>query len=158
MQFLTPPIPLALQVSGGVLGDYFDSVSGRKIIVATPATQPALWSAYIDGARISYSTHAVESAIEYGKVRDGRTTALFFAMVETDGQVVGGLRVQGPLHHPDQAHAIREWDGRPGTEQMRSQILQRLAEGVIEIKAVWGDHDAPRHSALTSALAPRFTP
>lgn len=156
MQFLTPLTPLPLQLSGDVVGDYFDSLSGRQIIVATPATQPALWLAYIDGARNSYSTHAVESAIEYGKVRDGRTTALFFAVVETDGRVVGGLRVQGPLTHPDQAHAVREWDGRPGTEQIRSQILQRLAEGVIEIKAVWVDHDAPRHSALTSALARVF--
>src|ERR1700712_1678375 len=156
MQFPTPPTPLPLQVPGGAAGGYFEALSGREIIVATPATQPALWSAYIDGARKSYRTHAVESAIEYGTVRDGRTTALFFALVETDGQVVGGLRVQGPLTHPDQAHALREWDGRPGTEQIRAQIRQRLAEGVIEIKAVWVDHDAPQHSALTSALARAF--
>ncbi len=156
MQFLTPSSTLPLQVPGDVVGDYFDFLSGCQIIVATPAAQPALWSAYIDGARASYSTHAVESAIEYGTVRDGRTTALFFAVVETDGRVVGGLRVQGPLTHPDQAHAVREWGGRPGTGQIRSEILERLAEGVIEIKAVWVDHDAPQHSALTSALARGF--
>lgn len=156
MQFLATPTPLRLEVAGTVVGDYFDSLSGRQIIVATPAAQPALWLAYIDGARASYSAHAVECAIEYGEVRYGRTTALFFAVLETDGRVVGGLQVQGPLTHPDQAHAVREWDGRPGAEQIRSQIRQRLAEGVIEIKAVWVDQAAPRHSALTSALARAF--
>lgn len=156
MQFTSPSTPLAMPLTGDVVGDYFDFLSGRHVIVATPAMQPALWSEYIDGARASYSTHAVEGAIEYGTVCDGRSTALFFAVIESDGRVVGGLRVQGPLTHPDQAHAVREWDGRPGTEQIRSQISQRLAEGVIEIKAVWVEHDAPQHNALTSALARAF--
>lgn len=147
----------ALQVDGGgVEGDYIECWSGRQVIVATPASQPALWAAYIDGARASYSTHAVDNAIEYGKVRDGSTTTLFFAVVEPDGRVVGGLRVQGPLTRPDQAHALREWAGRAGTAKMTAQIVQRLAAGVIEIKAVWVDHDATQHSDVTSALARAF--
>lgn len=153
---MTPPGPLMLQVSGGSVDICSDPLSGRRIVVATPASQPALWLAYIDGARRSYSAHAVEGAIEYEAVRDGRSTALFFAVVQADGEVIGGLRVQGPFSHPSQAHAIREWNGRPGTEQIRSQILQRLPEGVIEVKAVWVEHEVPRHDDVTSALARMF--
>jgi hypothetical protein len=62
---------------------------------------------------------------------------LFVATVESDGRVVGGLRVQGPYTRVDRAFALREWAGRAGTTELRRQIGRRLGAGVIEVKAVW---------------------
>lgn len=139
-----------------VIGEYFEPVSGRHFVVAEPAAQPALWAAYLDGARESYRSHGVESAIEYGEVRDGRSTALFITATDDAGAVVGGLRVQPRLTRADQAHALREWAGRPGTAEMTAQIAQRLPSGVIEVKAVWVRHETDHKVALTAALARGF--
>lgn len=141
---------------GPVVGDYFDPISGRHFVVARPEAQPELWAAYIEGALDSYRQHDVQTAIEFGRVRDGRCTSMFFAAVECDGRVIGGMRVQGPYTDADQAHALAEWAGRDGSAQIRREVQSRLAEGVIEIKAVWVDHDAPHRHELSSALSRVF--
>ena len=135
---------------------YFDPASSCYLVFAEPSAQPALWGSYLDGARRSYRQHGVESALEYGEVRDGRSTALFVVAVDPTKQVVGGLRVQSRLSRPEQAHAMREWAGRPGSAEMRTQIAHRLSFGVIEIKAVWVDHTTGRHAAVTATLARAF--
>jgi hypothetical protein len=137
-----------------VIGAYFDPMSGRSFVFADPDAQPAMWDSYLAGARRSYRQHGVEAAVEYGEVRDGRSTAMFVVAIDDAGQVVGGLRVQGRLTGPEQAHAAREWAGRPGITELKSQIEQRLPFGVIEVKAVWVDHD--HGAALTAGLARAF--
>lgn len=144
------------QLPGCVLAQFFDAGSGCRFVFAEAAAQPALWAAYLEGARRSYREHGVETAVEHDSVRDGHSTALFVAAIDFDGRVVGGLRVQGRLTRSDQAHAVREWAGRPGTAQMHTQIGQRLRYGVIEVKAVWVDFDAGGRAALTAALARAF--
>jgi len=147
-----PPRPAA----GAFVGDYFDPASGRQFLVAQPAAQPDLWSAYIEGAWMSYRHHGVERAVDYEHVYDGKSTSLFVVAVEFDGKVVGGARVQGPYTQPDQAYALREWSGRAGTDVLRRQIARRLDDGVVEVKAVWVDNSAPLHNELTSAMARVF--
>ena len=142
--------------SGEVVGELFDVGSGRLLVVARPAAQPDLWAAYLEGARVGYRRHGVESAVDYGRVRDGGSTSLFVAAIEPDGRVVGGFRVQGPYTRVGQADALREWAGREGTTELRRQVGRRLSEGVIEVKAVWVDRDADRHDALTAVVARMF--
>lgn len=132
---------------------YLDPTSGRQIVIARPTTKPDLWLDYVHGARATYRRHDVESALDYDHVRNGNSTSLFAVALEADGQVVGGLRVQGPYTCAEQATAIAEWGGRTGTDELRRQITDRLSDGVIEIKAVWVDHDAPRHHQITDAIA-----
>lgn len=144
------------EATGDVEGGYFDPASGRWFVVARPADAPRLWSAYIEGAWRTYREHGVEGAVDFDEAGDGRSTSLFFAAVEADGSVVGGLRVQGPYTHVEQAYALREWAGRKGTAELRRQIGRRIAEGVVEIKAVWVDPDADRRGELTAALARAF--
>ena len=142
--------------SGDVVAELFDAASGRLLVVAQPAAQPDLWTAYLEGARVSYRQHGVESAIDYDRVCDGVSTSLFVAAVESDGRVVGGLRVQGPYTGVDQADAVQEWAGREGTKELRRQVGRRLRDGVIEVKAVWVDRDVDCHDALTAAVARVF--
>jgi len=141
--------------SGDVVGEFFDALSSRLLVVARPAAQPDLWAAYLHGARVSYAQHGVERAVDYDRVRDGDSTSLFVVAVD-GGRVVGGFRVQGPYSRVDQAYALREWAGREGTKELRRQISRRLSGGVIELKAVWVNRDAVRHDALTAVLARMF--
>ena len=153
---LTPEfLSFPLWASGDV-GDFFDPFSGRLIVLARPAGRPDLWAAYFEGARLSYRQHGVESAVDYDRACDGALTSLFVAAVESDGRVVGGLRVQGPYRQVDQAYALQEWAGREGTTELRHQVGRRLGQGVVEVKAVWVDRDADRHDALTAVLARIF--
>jgi len=138
------------------IGHYFDPSSGCQVIVARPAEHPQLWTDYLDGARASYRGHGVEDVLDYDRVVDGRSTALFFAAVSQQGQVVGGMRAQGPYLMSNQAQALEEWAGRRGSRQLRREIAMRIPAGIVEMKTGWVADDVARRSELTAALARFF--
>ena len=141
---------------GSRVGSYYDPPSGCHFVVARPAAQPDLWTAFLDGARSSYRRFGVERVLEYEQTRDGKSTALFFVALDVDGQVAGGMRAQGPYRDPDQAHALAEWAGRDGAATLRAEISDRIPAGVIEMKTGWVSRDVPRRAELTAALARVF--
>ncbi|QNK81083.1 hypothetical protein [Nakamurella sp. PAMC28650] len=139
-----------------VLGSYEDAGSGRTFVVARPADEPALWQDYFRGARRNYRRYGVEQAVNFDEAATGESTAVFVAAVDPNGQVVGGLRAQGPFSRVEQVYALREWAGRKGTDQLRKELVQRMDEGVVEIKAVWVEHGAARHGELTTTMSRAF--
>ncbi len=138
------------------VGSYYDPSSECHFVVARPSAQPDLWMAYLGGARTSYRRFGVERVLEYDRTRDGTSTALFFAALDRDGQLAGGMRAQGPYLHADQAHALVEWAGREGAATLRADISERIPAGVVEMKTGWVKHDVPRRAELTAALARIF--
>lgn len=139
-----------------MIGNYYDPSSRCRFVVARPDDQPGLWADYLDGARISYRELGVESVLEYDRVCDGESTALFFAALAPDGRLAGGMRVQGRYVRAGQAHAVEEWGGLAGARQVRREISQRLPAGVIEMKTGWVCSDAARRRELSNALARIF--
>lgn len=142
--------------SGDAIAIYDDPATGCEFVVARPAQQPGLWLSYLDGARASYRKHGVESVLEYDRIRDGRSTALFFAARQPDGQVVGGMRVQGPYESVDEAHAVEEWAAFDDDAELRHEISERVPAGVIEMKTGWVSDIAWRRAELTAGLARLF--
>jgi hypothetical protein len=98
----------------------------------------------------------VESAVEYENIRDGNSTALFFAALADEDNVVGGMRAQGPYDTAEQSHAMIEWAGRRGQSDVRQRISARIPFGVVEMKTGWVSDCAPRRRELTQALARVF--
>ena len=142
--------------SGDAIAIYYDPVTGCEFVVARPAQQPLLWLAYLDGAHASYRKHGVEKVLEYDRIRDGSSTALFFAALQPDGQVAGGMRVQGPYESADQAHAVEEWAAFGDDADVRREISERIPAGVIEMKTGWVSDTAWRRTELTAGLARLF--
>lgn len=144
--------PLSL----GSGGPYTYTAAGYEIHVAKPQLSPDLWTEYLSGALTSYRRFGVESVLEYDSVVAGDSTSWFFAAVGTGGVVLGGMRVQGPYSYAEQAHALTEWAGRDGSEQLHREIADRIPHGVIEMKTGWVAANAPRKRELTAALARVF--
>jgi hypothetical protein len=137
MLLVAPRPDSAASVLGAIVGEYSDPASGRHVVLARPADQPGLWTAFVEGARRTYRHYDVEVALNYMAVRSGESTSLFAVVLDSEGTVVGGLRVQGPYTSAFESAAMAEWNGEPGTAELRGEIEERLAEGVIEIKTVW---------------------
>ncbi|MEU1208240.1 hypothetical protein [Nocardia sp. NPDC005825] len=131
-----------------------DSRSGHVFVVGTPQADGALWQGFMDGALAAYRRYDVEVALEYDRVINGRSTAMFIAGVDESGRVVGGLRVQGPYSHADESHAVAtEWRGQRGEHALRRMIADRSGGGVVELKAGWVAHDAEHRRAVREAVA-----
>ncbi|WP_207840669.1 hypothetical protein [Williamsia soli] len=131
-----------------------------SLVVATPSSDPGLWLDYLDGARASYASHGVSMALEYDTVVRGECTSLFYAAVDEDGTVIGGVRAQGPYVDPHQSHALLEWAGQPGLELVTEAIRSRLDEGIVEMKTAWAADGpaAPTVAGMLARLAiPTFT-
>lgn len=123
------------------------------LVISHPSADPALWSAYSSGAYRTFRERGVESALDIEALRSGADTIMFFAVVDDDGEVVGGLRAKGPLRYADDSHAVVEWAGHPGLQAVRNMITDRIPFGVLELKSGWATDDPRRYRLVTDALA-----
>ncbi|WP_454561382.1 hypothetical protein [Mycobacterium haemophilum] len=123
-----------------------------RLVVSQPDLDRTLWDEYLDGAFRTYSKHGVECTLD-PDVSDGNDTCLFFAAVNTQGQVIGGARVIGPLGSAEDSHAVVEWAGNPGLPAVRKMINDRVRFGVVEVKTGWVDSSSDRRDAIAAALA-----
>ncbi|WP_127781904.1 hypothetical protein [Rhodococcus sp. X156] len=132
---------------------YVDAATGCRFTALTPDGAPDTWQEYLAGAVDNYRKFGVQSAIDLDSVRDGRSTSMFFAITSPAGELAGGVRVQGPYTSPAQSHALTEWAGQPGYQQIHEMVASRLPEGVIELKTAWVSDRVASRSALTAALS-----
>ena len=132
---------------------WWDSDTGCTMVMSTPSAEPDLWSEYVCGAKRSYRKHGVEVALDLAALKSGKDTQLFFAAVDEDGRVVGGLRAKGPLEAAEESHAVVEWAGRPGLDAVRKMLTDRLPFGVVEMKAAWVTDDPTISRLLTRTIA-----
>lgn len=131
----------------------FDPTSGCHLVLGTPRGVPDLWTRYLDGARDLYAAHGVSAALDHDAVVDGDSTTLFYAAVDQSGVVRGGHRAQGPYLDVRDSHALVEWDGNDGRDQLISAVRSRLPHGVVEMKTAWVDPTADDPSAVSALLA-----
>ena len=116
---------------------WHDPDTGCTVVMATPAAEPRLWREYLGGARRSYRKFGVEDALELDSIRDGNGTAMFFAVLDDSGRMIGGVRAKGPLESAEDSHALVEWYGHPGQPAVRKMIDDRVPFGILEMKAAW---------------------
>ncbi|MDF2977193.1 MAG: hypothetical protein K0S40_1921 [Actinomycetospora sp.] len=107
----------------------------------------------VPGGAQTYGAYGVTGVLELDSVREGHSTSLFLAAFSPAGDVVGGLRAQGPSSDVDEAHALAEWDREPGRSLVRAAIEDRLRYGVVESKTVWVARDIPDRRELVACFA-----
>ncbi|WP_042940506.1 hypothetical protein [Rhodococcus sp. AW25M09] len=112
------------------------------LTAATPSGSPELWSRYVDGAWESYSRHGVTAALDMDEVASGATTTLFYVVLDKSGQMLGGVRAQGPYTMIEQSHVLTEWEDSPGLPLVTELLHARLSHGIVEMKSAWVDAGA----------------
>jgi len=145
--------PTSLEVRLPQSISWFDSDTDCTVVISQPDTDPDLWHRYLDAAQQSYRRHGVESVVHADAIRDGHDTALFWTVLDRRGHMVGGVRTKGPLQGADDSHAVIEWAGQPGLDQVRAMIDDRSPFGVVEMKTAWVCDDRNRAHAVTDLLA-----
>ncbi len=126
---------------------------GVRLVLSYPATDDYLWDEYLSGAWESYRRHGAQAALDVPAMRDGVSTSLFYALVDGDGVVVGGVRAQGPYVCASQSHAMVEWTGNRALDAVRETIAARIPEGVVEMKSAWVSPGSRYAGKLSAALA-----
>ena len=121
--------------------------------VIEPDSDRELWAEYLAGALRGYRKFGVEDALELDTIGSGLTTPLFFGALAEDGEMVAGVRVQGPYRNTAEVHAVREWDGHPGQAELRDMVAARIPDGVLEMKAAWVSDHVPHRGELARAIA-----
>jgi hypothetical protein len=132
---------------------WWDPDTRCTLVVARPVDEPRLWEDYLAGAVRSYRKHGVERALDMDALLTGSDTALFFAAIDADDQVAGGVRAKGPLLSAEDSHAVVEWEGQPGQAAVRKMINDRVPFGILEMKSAWVADNHPSSRALTKAIA-----
>ena len=124
-----------------------------RIVVSTPTAEPELWREYLAGAQRRYAEYDVAGVLDIDRVRDGGSTSLFFAAFSLEGEVIGGMRSQGPYTSADQAHDLAVWDRDPARPRVHSMISDRLPDGVVESRSAWVARGFPGRRELVGCLS-----
>ncbi|MGE0220529.1 hypothetical protein, partial [Mycolicibacterium sp.] len=132
---------------------WWDDDAECTLVMSQPDLDPGLWDEYLRGAERSYRKHGVECALEMDTIRDGHDPALFWAALDGEGRVIGGVRAKGPLTCPEDSHAVVEWEGQPGLTAVRKMISDRVPFGILEMKSAFVTDDADRSKGVTRVLA-----
>lgn len=132
---------------------WWDAEAQCTLVMSQPHLDRDLWFEYLEGAERSYRKFGVDCAIDVDDISDGHDTAMFWAALDSEGQVIGGLRAKGPLTGADDSHAVVEWEGQPGLAAVRKMIDDRVPFGVLEMKAAFVDAQKGQSGAVTRALA-----
>lgn len=155
---LIRPADTALATSGlvdvparaSILDEGFDGV---QFVLCPPNSSPFLWAAYREGAETAYARHGVTTALRLPASTVDDRHPWFAAVLDTEGEVVSGLRVNGPLQVASDAAALRELSSSPAAEGRITDILQKtLPDGVIEIKGFWVAEGTPDHRRIAATL------
>jgi len=144
---ISPDFQLARNAS------FWEPEAECTVVMSQPSIDRGLWHEFLRGAERSYRRHGVERVLDVAAIRGGEDTSLFWAILDTAGRVVGGLRAKGPLNFADESHAVIEWAGQPGILRVRKMITDRLPFGVIEMKSAWVADDVDRKHLLTNIVA-----
>lgn len=132
---------------------WWDPDVRATMVLSTPRLDPGLWTDYLLGAVRSYHRFGVEAALDADAISDGSDTAMFWAMVDDDGAVIGGVRAKGPLKDADDSHAVVEWAGHVGLPAVRKMIDDRAPFGILEMKSAWTTDARDRARSVSMALA-----
>lgn len=111
-------VGLIAESAGTDLLRFRDEPSGCTFYIGTPQAHPRLWRRNIDGALGVYRHYGVDVALDYDNVIDGHSTALFMTALDADGQVVAGLRAQGPTRISTRPPLC--WSGRASPARLIS--------------------------------------
>lgn len=114
---------------------FHDDATGMTLVLAEAAGSPALWKAFLDGARARYRLHGAEQMVAAKPSAIARGIERFSAVFQ-GARLVAGLRVRGPLT-ADDLPICRELDGFPASEIIHHKIRDRLGEGLLEGKTAW---------------------
>ena len=149
-QLETPAGPVVLPVGSF---QWWDPDAECTVVVCTPSADPTLWKEYVTGAERSYRKHRVERALDLAAFADGADTGMFWAIMDANGTLLGGVRATVPLTCTDDSHAVVEWAGQRGLSAVRKMVTDRLPFGVVEVKTAWVTTDPQRAPAITRVLA-----
>ncbi|MVU83007.1 hypothetical protein GPX89_37940 [Nocardia sp. ET3-3] len=139
--------------SGGEMLRLQDALSGYTFFFGPPHADPVLWRSYMEGALRVYGHYGAESAVDYDKVIDGSSTALFAVAVDSDGQAVAGVRAEGPFKHVDEVPSVVSWAGLPGEAAFRKMVADQIPDGVYECRTGWVVPKSPQHRMLADWVA-----
>ncbi|MCD2188293.1 hypothetical protein [Actinomycetospora soli] len=101
-----------------------------RIAVTTPRSDPGLWAAHLDGLDRLYAEHGVSEA---SRVDEDRTSLVFTAL-DPAGEVLAGIRSDGPLAAAEDAQALEVWGG---AASVRAVIERWIPDGLVEAKGFW---------------------
>ncbi|MEV6767482.1 hypothetical protein AB0N05_02505 [Nocardia sp. NPDC051030] len=130
-----------------------DAQSGCTFLFGPPQADPVLWRRYLDGALRAYRHYGAGNAVDYDAWIDGSSTALFAVALDSDGQVVAGVRAEGPFKHVDEVPSVAGWAGLPGENAFRKMVADQIPDGVYECRTGWVKPGIEQHSALADWVA-----
>ena len=121
--------------------------SDIRLFIFYPADYPYLWEKYLEGLQREYRRLGVSHILDM-EMLENPESAVMGVLVIIEGEIVSGMRFQGPVRKAEEAFIYNEMAG--GNQKLLRQYLEDwIPEKVIEAKGLWLE---TRHSARKRIL------
>lgn len=121
---------------------FLDQESGIRFEGHHPKQRPDLWRRYLDGADGRYRSRGVEEAFHREELEAGNGVSLFFVAFNVENEMVGGVRIHGPLENRFEAAVMGEMAASSEIELIGDTIERECRLGAIEVKGAWSNGQA----------------
>ncbi len=132
---------------------FVDQESGVRFEGHHPSERPDLWKMYLDGAEGKYRSYGFEETLHRRDLETGNGVSLFFLAFDTNNNVVGGVRVHGPLENRHHAAIMGEMAASSEIEEIGELIDRHVALGAIEVKGAWSQGESAIGHRLLLAIS-----
>lgn len=125
--------------------------SDARLFIFYPADYPYLWKKYLEGLQREYGRLGVSHILDM-ETLDNPETAPLGVLVIIDGEIVAGMRFQGPVRKAEDAFIYSEMAG--GDQALLKQYLEEwIPEKVIEAKGLWLETRHPARKRILQTIS-----
>jgi len=122
-----------------------------RLFIFKPSDYPYLWLKYVEGLQREYRRMGVSHILDVDVLKDPKFFQLAMIAI-MGGEVVAGLRCNGPLRKASHAAAFEEMTG--GNQAFVKEYLEvRLPESIAEPKGLWVDLNSSARERLTQLMS-----
>lgn len=112
-----------------------------------PEHSPEAWRNYVDGLVNTYDGWGVGQIVDEAQLL-GEGCSLFWLLHDLSGQLLGGIRAEGPFRSIEDYAGIHEMADSPDHAQVRAELGAAVDGGLIEAKGGWSVPDHPGLGAV----------
>ena len=132
---------------------FIERESGIRFEGHHPHLRPDLWKLYLNEAEGVYRGYGFEGTLRRRELDEGNGVSLFLLGFDTDGRVVAGVRIHGPLEGSHQAALVDEMSSSPEIADLVSLIDDNIRHGVIEIKGAFSKGESATGHRMVATIS-----
>ncbi len=128
--------PLVFESHRGITATFWAEDAQVFVSAYRPDDHRASWLEYLEGLHRTYTSWGVDHILDRARMAAEGCT-LFWLLHDLEGEVLGGIRAEGPYTAPGRYACVTEMAASPDASRMVELLGPAVEAGALELKGGW---------------------